>query len=185
MKRFINTLQKHFPRTPVTTGYLFDRVESHEWLVRLRDLNFFNEPPQVSVKPDGTPYMPRWPAAEFLKKMASKDPQTVASIIRKVPASGNVYVSSDLLEALINVPPELAANAANAVYAWLKEEEHVQFSEPWVDYLLHIGKTNQCEAAVEILRELLAITSDEKRSGMYSLKPLKLSLDDYYYSEIS
>jgi len=66
-------LEKYFPRTFVTTREFLGNIESPEWLKPLEKLHFFDDPPRAQIDPDGTPYMPPWPAAEFLKKMAPQE----------------------------------------------------------------------------------------------------------------
>lgn len=186
----LKKLANEVPSNPVTRGYFFDRLENPEWLEPLRQKGFFRHPPQpIRNEEEGTIRFPPWPEARYLARMAQHKPECVAEIIREMDDTDNAAVPSDLLDALLAMPPivsaqlvEKAAQWAEWPY-WLLPDKLGQLIEHW-------AKGGLTEGALRVARVLLDVLPEERHveagpDEEYRLPPEpQARFDTWDYEEI-
>ena len=102
-------LRDGFPQNHVTLRYFFERA-TPEWLVPLRDAEFFSSPPEPVPHDDtGRLEVPPWPQSLYLLRVASDRPSEVLETAVAIPATSNVLVNANLAELALRFPAGEAA----------------------------------------------------------------------------
>lgn len=105
-----NILRNNVPNNLATLGRFFATFESPKWLVPLRDEGFFSRPPEpILNEEESTVSFSPWPPSRCLIRMATVEPELVASIAADVPLTDNINVHIDLLDVALALPSNLAA----------------------------------------------------------------------------
>ena len=87
----------------------FDGLQNPEWVTVLERRRVFDDPPRHLVDDTGTlPYLP-WPQGDYLHRMATHDPQGVASILARVVNSESSW---NVRELVVRVAAEVPADAS-------------------------------------------------------------------------
>ena len=88
--------------------YFFEHNDSSDWIEPLRARDFFKHPPAPVDHPDGMRSFPIWPESQYLARMADHAPDLVAQILLALPASDNVFVHDDIVQAALKLSGQLA-----------------------------------------------------------------------------
>lgn len=158
--------------------YFFDRLQNPEWLNPLRERGFFKHPPQVERnEEEGTIRFPQWPEARYLARMASHKPELVAEIIQEMDDTDNAVVLSDLLDAMLAMPPDVSAKLADKaeqwatrpywLLDWLPPDKLGQLIEHW-------AKGGRTYEALRVARVLLDVLLEERRVEARSYEEYQL-----------
>jgi hypothetical protein len=101
--------------------YFFTHVTSPTWLEPLRDAGYFTEPP-AAVSEDGGVRHPTWCESGYLARVAEHDAghSVLADILESLPATDNVRVRDDIIQAGLKVPPSLLREWARRQVEWVK-----------------------------------------------------------------
>jgi hypothetical protein len=112
-------LRDGFPQNHVTLRYFFERA-TQEWLVPLRDAEFFGSPPEPVPNGDtGAFEVLPWPQILYLRRGAGDQPEEVLQTALAIPATGNVLVNGNLTELALQFPAEEASRLVPRVVASL------------------------------------------------------------------
>jgi len=142
--------------------YFFDRLENPEWLKPLWDKGFFRHPQQPECnEEEGTTRFPPWPEARYLARMARHKPELVAEIILEMDDTDNAAVISDLVDALLAMPPGVSARLVGKAIRWA-ESPYLLLPEKLGQLIAHFAKGGETEEAMAIARVLLDILPDER-----------------------
>ena len=110
-------IRNQVPNNSVTLGHFFDQLSSAKWIEPLRREEFFAHPASAEREGDYIRF-PFWPASRFLARVASLAPQQVLQIALAIPATENVRVYEDFLDAALAMPPEIAAALVPRAKEW-------------------------------------------------------------------
>jgi|LFRM01.1.fsa_nt_gb hypothetical protein len=157
------TLTHRVPLSLATANYFFDRLENPEWLEPLRQKGFFRHPPQpIRNEEEGTIRLSPWPEARYLARMAQHQPNLVAEIIGEMDDTDNAAVLSDLVDALLAMPPNVSARLVEKAASWA-ESPYLLLPEKPGQLLTHWAKAGRTEEAMHFARVLLAVLPNERR----------------------
>jgi len=186
----LKRLANEVPSNPVTRGYFFDRLENPEWLEPLRQKGFFRHPPEpIRNEEEGTIRFPPWPEARYLARMAQHKPECVAEIIRVMADTDNAAVPSDLLDALLAMPPIVSAQLVEKAAQWAKRPYWL-LPDKLGQLIEHWAKGGLTERALCVARVLLDVLPEERRvearpDEEYRLPPEpQARFDTWNYEEV-
>ena len=171
--------------------YFFDRLENPEWIKPLQAKGFFSNPPPLDRDEEkGTIGFPPWPESRYLARMASGSPGTIFEVIIHIPDTENVSVNEDLVDAALEMPPEVAAKLVEKAKAWARSPYHLLLPEKLGNLVAHLAQGGETDAALDLARVLLEVLPDQKRqektvdNGTYSLPPEATArFDQWDYEE--
>lgn len=159
----IKTLKDHIPKSLVSLGYFFDRLESPEWIIPLESKGFFSQIP--SPKHDNernvtTFYV--WPESRYLARMASFEPETVFQVIRFLPETHNHLVLEDLVQAALNMPARYAVGLVEKAKMWA-QSLHQGILPRKLGYLVvHLANGGEVQGALELAQALFEVLPDPR-----------------------
>lgn len=189
-KEDLKTLAQEIPNNQVTRRHFFDNLKSPEWLEPLRARGFFrNPPPPERNEEEGTIRFPPWPEARYLARMAQHKPELVAKIIQEMDDTDNAAVISDLVDALLAMPPEISARLVDKAERWA-ECLYLLVPDMLAQLLAHWAKGGRSKEALRVARVLLDILPDEGRGKpgpdeTYRLPPEpRARFDTWEYEQI-
>lgn len=143
--------------------YFFDRLENPEWLEPLRQKGFFRHPPQpIRNEEEATIRFPPWPEARYLARMAQHKPERVAEIIREMDDTDNAAVLSDLLDALLAMPPDAAPRLVEKAARWA-ESPYFLVPGKLGQLVAHWASAGRTTEALRVARVLLDVLPEERR----------------------
>lgn len=159
----LKRLANEVPSNAITRGYFFDRLDKPEWLEPLWGKGFFRHPPvPVRDEEQGTIRFPPWPEARYLARMAKHKPELVAEIIGEMDDTDNAAVLSDLVDALLAMPPNVSARLVEKAASWA-ESPYLLLPEKPGQLLTHWAKAGRTDEAMHVARVLLAVLPNERR----------------------
>ena len=183
------SLKNNIPNNIAAFSYFFTDLDNPAWLKPLLNEGLFSSPPEpIENKDEGTISFPQWPQSRYLIAMAPLKPGLVSEIILGIKTT-NGGVQAELLDAICQFPPDLAAKHVEQVNQWKINVPYLlgikigQFIS-----LLSRGKEN--EGAALLTREFLhleanrSINSGEETDKTFpiSLKP-RSGINKWEYSE--
>jgi hypothetical protein len=170
---------------PEHRRYFFDRLDNPEWISALRERGFFSAPPPPIRNPeDGSVRFPPWPESRLLARVARSAPDLVARVILAIPATDNVAVHEDIVEAALTVPPATARDIAVREAAWIQgtsQQTIFLLPDKLGALISHLAKGNECNSALQLARVLLAVLPDPK-PGV--LREPQGRMDEHDYQQI-
>ncbi len=169
--------------------YFFDRLENPEWVQPLKAKGIFSSPPNISVDDELVRMVP-WPASQYLARMAKKslDPSSIMDVVLSVPDTDNVRVMTDLVEAALGLPGDIAARLVPKAINWIDTPYNIRLHDRLGDLVGHLAAEEQIEKALDLARELLAVSSrtdsdsktTEQTDDFSRSKPkIRIQLSDY------
>jgi len=190
-KADLKRLTQEIPNNLVTRRYFFDHLESHEWLEPLQARGVFRKPPQSERnEEEGTIRFSPWPEGRYLARMARHKPELVAKIIQEMNGTDNAAVISDLVDALLAMPPNVSARFVKKAAQWA-ESPYLLLPKKLGQLIAHLAKGGKTEEAMTIARVLLDIQAEPRQqqvaehdeSYRFPPKP-KARFDTLYYKQI-
>lgn len=189
-KHDLKRVAQEIPNNAVTRGYFFDRLQHPGWLHPLRPKGFFRHPPApIRDEEEGTIRFPPWPEARYLTRMALHEPDLVAEIIQEMDDTDNAAVLSDLLDALLAMPPIVSAQLVEKAAQWAKRPYWL-LPDKLGQLIEHWAKGGLTEGALRVARVLLDVLPEERRvetgpDEEYRLPPEpQARFDTWNYEEI-
>lgn len=170
-KRAATRLQNDVPNNGILHGYFFQRLNDPAWLEPLRAKGFFSHPPDpVQDVERGTTTFPSWPEARYLERMAALDSPTIKRTVLDIALAvetDNPTVYIDLTKAALQMPPEMQAEWAGKMTAWLGRGVfiHPLLPEQLGNLASGVADGGLTEAAVTLLRALLAPHPDVREGA--------------------
>lgn len=140
--------------------HFFTRIDDPAWIGPLEQHGFFANPPEPAPADDprGTAF-PRWPASQFLARMAGRPEarEAVARIAEKIETS-NVLVHEDLADAALRLPPALSAGLVPALARGLGPDSTFLLPSKLGALAEGLARSGQLAAARRLLGALLLHT---------------------------
>jgi hypothetical protein len=147
--------------------YFFEKLSSPAWIEPLAAKGRFDHPPAVERL--GTMYRyPRWPEGEYLRRMATRDPEAVAKAIHDAPfKSDNPLVHQLLIEIGTLLPGPQAAHIARKERTWLDRQTSLftLYPEKAGTFVVHLCDTGEAKAALELTTSILEVRAPAEREG--------------------
>jgi len=185
-------LKNNVPNNLATIGYFFGKLENPAWLGPLRQEGFFTRPPEPIVNElEQTRSFPPWPVLRYLRRMAPREPELVASIATEIPLTDNAGVHHDLLEIALDLPSEQAANLVPHLKHGIECRHHgILFTHKLGNLLLHLSTALQNTSVVlDLARSAFAVIPDAEESENAGTPSRRFSrsrtrMDEYEYERI-
>jgi hypothetical protein len=150
-------------KEPALHQYAFDHINNPSWIKPLRTRGLFSIPPQsVRDEAKGTIGFPFWPESRYLARMAARAPETVLEVALQIPDTENVRVHEDLVDAMLQVPADLAAKLIPKAKKWIELPYQLLLPEKLGALVEHLAKGDQVEAALDLAGSLLAVLPDPR-----------------------
>jgi hypothetical protein len=160
----IKTFRNNIPNSLIASGYFFRCLSSPAWLAPLAESGVFDEFPEPIFE-GSTILFPRWPAGEYLKRMATVAPESVSRIALALPNANNPSVHEDLAEALCAVPTKTSALWAVRESEWVEDQDCLYSGLPQKlgGLVSVLAKGQQVDAAIKLARSLLTVLEDPRQ----------------------
>jgi hypothetical protein len=154
--------------------YFFERLNSHIWLIPLKERGFFKDPPPPRHKDDYVNF-PLWPETHYLIRMAKvpEARETVMNIALGVPDTENVRVHEDLLKIALALPPGMAANFVSKAKNWIRSPYKLLLPEKIGDLIIYLATGGNMEEALDLSETALALEPSLRAGGGED--------DDFYF----
>ncbi|PYQ22632.1 MAG: hypothetical protein DMF79_05560, partial [Acidobacteria bacterium] len=139
---------------------LFTRIDDPAWIGPLEGHGFFADPPEPGPGDDPRKKAyPRWPASQFLARMAGR-PEAQAAVARvaKTIGTSNVLVHEDLVDAALRLPPALSAGLVPRLVRGLGPASTSALPSKLGALAEGLARSGQVVAARRLLGALLAHT---------------------------
>jgi hypothetical protein len=143
--------------------YFFEQNESPDWIQPLSEKGFFTDPPKPKDE-NGYRSFPLWPESQYLVRMAGKAPDLVGAILKKLPATENIYVHADLVQAAIALPGPTAVELSAAEAKWIQSHGQLLWLLPdrYADLVVALTNKGETKAAFRLARALLDVLPDPR-----------------------
>src|SRR5713101_2542529 len=152
------------------TAYFFDRLDNPNWIIPLDQNGLFDHPPDIQVDESGARWSaPPWAQSRYLARMAAVAPTEVLQILHKVGGSTNPLVRSDVVDALIAMPPSSAKALVKLVEEWCAEP-YFLLADKIRRLAARLAEGDETESSLRVSRRLLA--TRPLRSGSGESPPL-------------
>ena len=156
------TLDRLLPllKGPEERRHLFTRIDDPAWIGPLEEHGFFADPPEPGPGDDPRKKAyPRWPASQFLARMAGR-PEAQAAVARvaKTIGTSNVLVHEDLVDAALRLPPALSAGLVPRLVRGLGPASTSALPSKLGALAEGLARSGQVAAARRLLGALLAHT---------------------------
>jgi hypothetical protein len=156
-------------KEPVLYRYAFSALSDPEWIGPLATMGFFRLPPEPHRDAEqGTISYSAWPESQFLARMSANSPALVCELIVSMPATDNVIVHRDLLEAALAMAPRLAALIARRENQWLNSQSSVFLGPASMGLsrlVRHLAEGHERDIAFDLARSLFEILPDPRPEG--------------------
>src|SRR6266581_134712 len=143
---------------PEERRHFFARIDDPAWIGPLDQRGFFADPPEPvpGDDPRRTTY-PRWPASQFLARMAGR-PEARGAVARiaETIATSNVLVHEDLADAALQLPPALSERLVPGLVRGLGPASTSQLPSKLGALAEGLARSGQVAAARRLLGALLA-----------------------------
>ena len=143
-------------KSPAHYEYFFDSLKSPEWIQPLRDAGLFHTPP-TPIQEGQYVSLPSWPESRYLVRMAPIAPEEVFATILEMPATENVRVHDDLVEAALALPTDLAAKLVDKMKAWIPSPYRIFLPIKLGKLMGHLAKGSQIDVALDLAYALLEV----------------------------
>jgi hypothetical protein len=167
-------------RRPANYAYVFDHLNSSQWLGPLAERGVFSDPPAPVTSNEGV-WFPEWPPAMYLARVAglSEAQEKVVALIRTIPVNSNVRVHARLLGALLRCPPRVAAGAVPTVLAWLGTEYRPLDAVKFAKLAAALAEGGEHRAGLRIASRLVAACP----GALHGKAPTAWFLNDWEYEQ--
>jgi hypothetical protein len=189
-KKDIKFFRDNIPNNIIIQSYFFDRLQRPGWIKPLWRNGFFRFPPGLERDMEqGTIRFPPWPEARYLARMANSKPELVACIIMEMEDTDNAAVHVNLVDAALNMPPEISARLVEKAVKWAKSP-YLPLPVKLGELMIYWANGNMTEEAISLACALLDVFPAEKSSNLrpeerYALPPEpRARFSEYEYEHI-
>jgi hypothetical protein len=170
--------------------YFFDHLDNPQWVRPLEAKGYFRNPP-APVRDDlqGTISFPPWPESRYLARMAPLAPEAVLNIALTLETD-NVSIQTDLIDAALAMPAEMAEKFANKANRWLNSPYGLLPTKAG-KLMEHLAMGGQTNAALKLARGLLTVLPDQAAKDKDANEPTvelprqpRARFDSWEYGEI-
>lgn len=180
-------LANSIPNNPVALGYFFGKLQSPDWIKPLKKQGFFQFPPSAQrYQQEGLIRFPPWPESQYLARMAKEEPELVAQIFLEMPDTDNASVQSDLIDAALAMPPEIAVRLATKIIA-AAEKPYLLLSQKLAKLIVYFAHEGEVAKAIELVSVLLNFTGESDsnhRQSIFFANELRTNLERWEYKII-
>jgi len=183
----LKQLRTNVPDNIVTWSYFFEKLSSADWLMPLRDAGFFDHPPEVQLDGERTAIGAlAWPQSRYLARVASTSPFYVLGIMHRVSETGNQFVHSDLIDAALAMPSDLAAEFAKKEAGWLDTHESIDLLLPQKpgELVEYLAREKQIDAALTLAKSLLQLLPPRNEERHVAISEPRARFDTWNYGQI-
>lgn len=153
----ISKLRNQVPQSLVALDRFFSQLVSSAWLAPLRaETNYLSEPPPLTRGEDGSATYTRWPAGQYLIRMAAVEVAR-ADVIALALAieTDNPDAHECLTEAALVMPSCDAAKLVEKIGDWLQLLFHWALPEKATELVVKLVTGGEVEAGLKLLRHIL------------------------------
>ncbi len=171
LKNFRNKIPHH----PYTLMYFYNQCNNPVWL--------------NNIKKTSTKKPLLQPEARYLTRMAEHRPELVRDIIMQMPETDNVQVLWELADAVLNMPPDIAATLINKCIQWINAPYFdVVLAKKLGNLIEHLIRGNQFKQALLLAENLLDFQEPKenvlKKSDTEIQEPQTKIDNIWHYKEI-
>lgn len=152
------------PHIPWLREYFFAKLCSPDWINPLSEAGLLSNPP-APIQSEGGISFPRWPATEYLKRMAQSEgagDQVLEAVL--AVDTDNPCVQTDLIEVVLQLEPAQAAGFVPKASEWLSCSQHLALlttTAVRLDALLAmLCGAGEGAAALQLARAMWAVAPD-------------------------
>lgn len=163
--------------------YFFERLNSPDWLVPLRDAGFFKIQPPAERVGDMIRF-PDWPEAKYLARIASRAPNDVVDVLLALPETDNVRVHDELAIVALALPPAFAEKWVRAKeLPWLKRQHSLYFLPERLAQLVgHLAEGERGNTALALGLQLFQPEPDPDTSRV--VREIRVKMEDWRYGRL-
>jgi hypothetical protein len=145
----------------VNYTYFFANNKSPDWIEPLLAHGYFQHPPAPERVGDLVQY-PLWPESQYLVRMAPKAPDLVESLLAGLPATENIYVHADIVDAARAMSGPLAATLAKGERKWIRSQKWLLWLLPdrYANLVAYLADQREAKAAFELAETLFEVLPD-------------------------
>jgi hypothetical protein len=151
-------------KRPADYQYFFDRLQSPGWIEPLRQEGFLRRPPEAE-REGGYIRFPQWPESRYLVRMASLEPEHVASVFLDMEDTENVRVQEDAIDAALAMPPAVAARLVPRALSWIDSPYRLLLPEKLGRLVVHLATGGLPKPAIRLADALLRPVAPDEEAG--------------------
>ena len=158
-EELIQKVLRQITKRTANHDYFFSKLSNPEWLKPLEEAELFSAPPPA-IEENSMISFPFWPESQYLARVAGQAPNEVWEVMRKLPETNNVRVLSDLTEAAIAMPVDVAFQWARKMSKWVANQKRLHFSflpKRLGELAINLVSSGRIEDGLNLLRVLLSI----------------------------
>ncbi len=160
----LKQLKGSVPDPSVAMRYFFDKLDNPAWIPLLDDGGYFSEP-AASIKEGDSIRLEVWPPSRFLARMAGRAPDLVHPILLRIAGTRNTLVIEDCLDAALKNPPKMDTGLVPHAEDWLKGTMTPLLPDKMGDFMSHLAKGGEIDAALDLARALFALKASRDKGG--------------------
>lgn len=130
-------------------------LDDPAWVPLLQSANYLCDPPPPERLAEGRVMWPRWPVSGFLKRVADRAPEAVATAIRAV-RTDNPSIIADFVDAALAMPASHAASLVPMICEAARDELVVLQFKHASDLCAKLAKEGEVDAAFSLAQVLFA-----------------------------
>jgi hypothetical protein len=151
-------------KRPADYQYFFDRLQSPGWIEPLRQEGFLRRPPEAE-REGGYIRFPQWPESRYLVRMASLEPELVASVFLDMEDTENARVQEDAIDAALAMPPAVAARLVPRALSWIDSPYRLLLPEKLGRLVVHLARGGLPKPAIRLADALLRPVAPDEEAG--------------------
>jgi hypothetical protein len=156
----ITKLKQSVPNSVVALDRFFELV-GIEWFEPLRKEGFFENPPPLVPKEDGTVAFARWPQAQLIRRMAPECPEAVVRLAAGLDTE-NPDAQQAFVDAALSIDPAVGVGMVDDVERWLETQPTWALPFKVRDLVVHLVRGGQPQAGTRLMAALLRAAQRER-----------------------
>ena len=141
--------------------YFFSRLKNPLWIQPLAERGCFDNPPCISVLPNGNLQCPFWGELEYLRNVCKEAPEEVVELALRLPPVDNPRVYENILEIALKLEGARSAKLKPKMLEYAKlENQFLPFRFPQL--LAYWTAEGQTTAALELANILVQFVPDPR-----------------------
>lgn len=180
----VRELTTRIPLSNVVQLRFFTQLRDSSWLQSLANTAFFVRWPPVRVDEEtGRVLIAPWPPGEFLRRAATSDDPAILTligeIVTRLSQSDHPGVQLALLQTLIALPPERAAEYAHFVIQWISGPSNDWLAHFVVDLIDRLARGGRGAAALTLFDAAFRL---EPRADEHDIPQTRFGHGAYEYA---
>lgn len=162
--------------------YLFNALQTADWIAPLREAGYFGQPPEPEVEGQFIRF-PTWPESQYLARMAGLAPQEVLAILLALPETQNVAVQENVISAGLGMPAAYGKELVPRIRKWLPSPHSHLVAERAAELMHRLAEAGEVGAALVLAEDLLGFRGAEEERARWSRNP-RGHVDAWHYGQI-